>query len=440
MAAGSARARSSASSAGLGLPSILAVLVGLPAWALYAAMVAVVRIGAGLPLASLELGPPWDAISAAASLVADPRRRRAGAAGCSRREPSRGAAVVRGRPSAGVAGSRTAPGRGALASQALRGRRDRARRRRSSGWPSSWRIGPTASRAWSSSTSARATAILVEGGRGGRLVVDGGPDPGRLLIALDERLPPWDRRIDVLVLTHPHEDHVAGLALLLERYRVGRRVRAGDARAGTRLRRLGAASSPTAGRRAGACDGRPADARLRSVSASCGRTPSRVPERPPTAERRINNVSIVLLGEVGRPPVPARRATSRRASTPSCSRAGCRRWTCSRSRTTGRAPRRRASSSRPSGRASPSSQRARAIPTATRRRRRSSGSASSRTDVSDRHGRHGRGRVRGRRTSRQDERAPRRGRDAPSRRTAAAAPVPAACGADVPVRDPARAP
>ena len=28
--------------------------------------------------------------------------------------------------------------------------------------------------------------------------------------------------IDVVILTHPHEDHVAGLALLLERYRVGR--------------------------------------------------------------------------------------------------------------------------------------------------------------------------------------------------------------------------
>src|SRR5262245_48738709 len=64
--------------------------------------------------------------------------------------------------------------------------------------------------------------ILVEGGRGGRLVVDGGPDPNRLLTALDERLPPWDRRIDILVLTHPHEDHVAGLATILSRYRVGR--------------------------------------------------------------------------------------------------------------------------------------------------------------------------------------------------------------------------
>jgi glyoxylase-like metal-dependent hydrolase (beta-lactamase superfamily II) len=64
-------------------------------------------------------------------------------------------------------------------------------------------------------------AILVEGGRGGRLLVDGGPDPDRLLVALDARLPPWDRRIDAIVLTHPHEDHVAGLVLILERYAVG---------------------------------------------------------------------------------------------------------------------------------------------------------------------------------------------------------------------------
>ena len=54
------------------------------------------------------------------------------------------------------------------------------------------------------------------------MLVDGGPEPDRLLIELDRRVPPWDRRIDVVVLTHPHEDHVAGLALLLERYRVGR--------------------------------------------------------------------------------------------------------------------------------------------------------------------------------------------------------------------------
>jgi competence protein ComEC len=65
-------------------------------------------------------------------------------------------------------------------------------------------------------------AILLEGQRGGRLLIDGGPDPGRLLVALDEQLPPWDRRIDVVVLSHPHEDHAAGLAALLGRYAVRR--------------------------------------------------------------------------------------------------------------------------------------------------------------------------------------------------------------------------
>ena len=44
----------------------------------------------------------------------------------------------------------------------------------------------------------------------------------RRLVALDARIPPWDRRIDLVILTHPHEDHVGGLPLLLERYRVGR--------------------------------------------------------------------------------------------------------------------------------------------------------------------------------------------------------------------------
>src|SRR5439155_22610779 len=70
-------------------------------------------------------------------------------------------------------------------------------------------------------------AILIEGDHGGRMLIDGGPDPGRLLVALDARLPPWDRRIDLLVLTHPHEDHVAGMPRLLDRYRVRQIVEPG---------------------------------------------------------------------------------------------------------------------------------------------------------------------------------------------------------------------
>ncbi|MDP9468715.1 MAG: ComEC/Rec2 family competence protein [Chloroflexota bacterium] len=64
-------------------------------------------------------------------------------------------------------------------------------------------------------------SIMVTAPSGATLLVDGGADPDLLLRRLGERLPWWQRRIDVMILTHPHEDHVAGLVAALERYRVG---------------------------------------------------------------------------------------------------------------------------------------------------------------------------------------------------------------------------
>lgn len=64
-------------------------------------------------------------------------------------------------------------------------------------------------------------AMLVTAPSGVTMLVDGGPDPDLLLRRLGERLPWWQRRIDVMILTHPHEDHVAGLLAALERYEVG---------------------------------------------------------------------------------------------------------------------------------------------------------------------------------------------------------------------------
>ncbi len=56
---------------------------------------------------------------------------------------------------------------------------------------------------------------------GHRALIDGGPDPGRLLEVLGATLPPWDRRIDIVALTHAHIDHGAGLISVLDRYHVG---------------------------------------------------------------------------------------------------------------------------------------------------------------------------------------------------------------------------
>jgi len=63
-------------------------------------------------------------------------------------------------------------------------------------------------------------AVLVEY-QGRRMLIDGGPDPARLSVELDALIPSWDRKIDLLVASHPHEDHLAGLPKLLDRYQIG---------------------------------------------------------------------------------------------------------------------------------------------------------------------------------------------------------------------------
>ena len=70
-------------------------------------------------------------------------------------------------------------------------------------------------------------AILLEAPSGATMLVDGGPDPELTLRRLGANLPFFARRIDVLLLSHPHQDHVAGLVEVLERFRVRAIVHAG---------------------------------------------------------------------------------------------------------------------------------------------------------------------------------------------------------------------
>ncbi len=62
-------------------------------------------------------------------------------------------------------------------------------------------------------------SILLVSPGGKRILVDGGPDL-TTLERLGERLPFFDRRIDLLVLTHPHLDHLASLPDIIDRYDV----------------------------------------------------------------------------------------------------------------------------------------------------------------------------------------------------------------------------
>jgi competence protein ComEC len=69
--------------------------------------------------------------------------------------------------------------------------------------------------------------ILVVTPTGRSMLVDAGPDPDQTLRQLGTRLPWWQRTIDVIILTHPHQDHVGGFPEVLRRFRVSSILDAG---------------------------------------------------------------------------------------------------------------------------------------------------------------------------------------------------------------------
>lgn len=64
------------------------------------------------------------------------------------------------------------------------------------------------------------TVLATPSGR--TIVVDGGPDPDRAAQVLDALMPFWKRNLSLVVLSHPHSDHISGLNEALRRYRVER--------------------------------------------------------------------------------------------------------------------------------------------------------------------------------------------------------------------------
>lgn len=277
-----------------GGPAVVGTLLGLPAWLTYTAIVRLVTLGASVPGASLGLpGEAWvpaALVSLLAMTLGASQRVRARlreALGRRRRRPR--AAVPR------VTGARGAEARAGervlrvtalavaapilLATLAIGTRLDRATR-------------------LTVLDVGQGDGILLETAGGGRVVIDGGPDPDRLLRLLDERVPPWDRRVDLVILTHPHEDHAAGLALVLDRYRVRAVAEPGMRGPGPgwaawdeRVRRYGIE------RRHLATGARLSLHEVRL--AVLWPDPGAVPSEPGDTGREINDTSIVLLAEVG---------------------------------------------------------------------------------------------------------------------------------------------
>ncbi|MGI8586972.1 MAG: ComEC/Rec2 family competence protein [Chloroflexia bacterium] len=63
-------------------------------------------------------------------------------------------------------------------------------------------------------------ALLIGTPGGHDVLVDGGPDPAVTATRLGQHMPFWQRDISMVILTHPHEDHISGLIEVLKRYRV----------------------------------------------------------------------------------------------------------------------------------------------------------------------------------------------------------------------------
>jgi competence protein ComEC len=105
--------------------------------------------------------------------------------------------------------------------------------RAASGWSAVALLAAAATLAW---TAARARpdgllhlhlldigqgdSLLLVSPNGRRLLIDGGPSGATLLAQMGRLQAPWDKHLDLVLLTHPDADHVGGLSELLRRYAV----------------------------------------------------------------------------------------------------------------------------------------------------------------------------------------------------------------------------
>ncbi|HSM34214.1 MAG TPA: ComEC/Rec2 family competence protein [Anaerolineae bacterium] len=272
-------------SAGLLLAPLL-----LGAWLPLSLMTRGASLLADVPGANVELGAPFDLLGAglatvalAAALRVAQRAREGRLVAAPERPPAAGSSAGSGQPAAGrrrrLAGAACALLLAAAVSVVLIAR-------------------PLPGLQVSVLDVGQGDAILLQASDGSRMLVDGGSDPDLLVRRLDERIPVWDRAIDMVVLTHPHDDHAGGLAGLAPRYHVDRIIETGMPSAGSGVRGMRASAIRHGIRRVRLVQG---DAVPLGAARIDVLWPPRtaIPERELTDGRAINDTSIVLSVALG---------------------------------------------------------------------------------------------------------------------------------------------
>ncbi len=69
-------------------------------------------------------------------------------------------------------------------------------------------------------------AIFIQAENGNQILLDGGPNKA-VLRQLGNVMPFYDRSIDMIINSHPHADHLAGLVEVLKRYDISSAVESG---------------------------------------------------------------------------------------------------------------------------------------------------------------------------------------------------------------------
>jgi len=63
-------------------------------------------------------------------------------------------------------------------------------------------------------------AVLIQTPNGQNILIDGGPSPQSLCLELSNKLPFWEKTLDLVISTQPHADHITGQIEILQRYNI----------------------------------------------------------------------------------------------------------------------------------------------------------------------------------------------------------------------------